>query len=57
MSSKKMEEKAVSLLRAFEGAGKAVSRVTVDGRKIEIVLSNGESCDEFDGIDMRHVQT
>lgn len=52
-----IEQKAVGLLSAFERAGKKVSRVTIDGRKIEIVLSETEHLDEFDGIEMRHGKT
>ena len=39
MSGSKVEEKALRLLTAFENAGKSVSRVAIEGRKIEIVLS------------------
>lgn len=53
-----IEQKAVGLLSAFERAGKIVSRVTIDGRKIEIELSNNpKQRDEFDGIEMRHGKT
>ena len=57
MSATNIEQKALGLLNAFENAGKTVSRVTVDGRKIEIVLSRGKVEDEFDRIDMRHDKT
>lgn len=50
-----IEQKALGLLKAFERAGREVSRVTVDGRKIELVLSKEqENHDEFAAIDMRH---
>ncbi len=57
MSTKQLEQKALSLLSAFEKAGKSVSRITLEGRKIEIVLSKREDTDEFDRIDMRHGKT
>ena len=34
-----IEQNALGLLKAFENAGKPVSRVTIEGRKIELVLS------------------
>ncbi|MBW4974951.1 hypothetical protein KZZ08_15065 [Roseovarius mucosus] len=39
MAPNKLEQSALSLLAAFENAGKSVSRVIVEGKKIEIVLS------------------
>lgn len=57
MASSNLEQRALNLLNTFERAGKSVSRVTIEGRKIEIVLSKGEDADEFDRIDMRHGQT
>lgn len=52
-----IEQKALSLLKTFESAGKSVSRVTIEGRKIELVLRTEQSGDEFDGVDMRHGKT
>jgi len=52
-----MERKALSLLDAFERAGREVSRVIVDGRKIEVVLSSRKPTDDFEGVDMRHDKT
>lgn len=57
MAAGSLEEKALSLLTALENAGRSVSRIAVEGRRIEIVLSTGDSADEFDGIDMRHGKT
>lgn len=57
MSAAGIEQKALGLLKAFENAGKSVSRVMIDGRKIELVLSRAETKDEFEGIDMRHGKT
>lgn len=57
MAGNSIEQKAIGLLSAFEKAGKAVSRVIVEGRKIEVVLASGESADDFDRIDMRHGKT
>ncbi|WP_417241596.1 hypothetical protein [Celeribacter sp.] len=52
-----MEQKAIGVLTAFENAGKAVSRVTIDGRKIELVFFKQDVADEFERIDMRHGET
>lgn len=57
MQVRKLEQQALSLIAALEKAGKAVSSVAVEGRRIEVVLSSGESVDEFDRIDMRHGKT
>jgi predicted metalloenzyme YecM len=57
MPSTKLEQSALSLLAAFESAGKSVSRVIVDGRRIELVLSKEHDADDFDRIDMRHDKT
>ena len=57
MAATTIEKKALGLLNTFEQAGKTVSRVTIEGRKIELVLSKSKETDEFDGIDMRHDKT
>jgi len=57
MPTARIEQRALSLLNAFENAGKAVSRVTVEGKRIELVLSKEREDDEYAGIDMRHDQT
>lgn len=57
MAAGSLEKKALSLLNTLEKAGKSVSRIAVEGRRIEIVLASGESVDEFDGINMRHGKT
>jgi len=57
MSVTKVEQRALILLNTFESAGKSVSRVTIEGRKIELVLSKEQEVDEFEGIDMRHGKT
>ena len=57
MSTCSVEQRALSLLATFEKAGKSVSRVTIEGRRIEIELSKGETEDEFDRINMRHGKT
>ena len=54
MSVTTIEQKALRLLRAFEDAGKTVSCVTVEGRKIEIKLTAAQTIDEFEGINMCH---
>ena len=57
MSGSSIEQKAIGLLKAFERAGKQVSRVMVDGRKIELVLELPKDVDEFEKVDMRHGKT
>jgi hypothetical protein len=57
MATSKIEQSALSLLAAFENAGKSVSRVIVEGKRIELVLSTEHDADEFDRIDMRHDKT
>ncbi|SDW15760.1 hypothetical protein SAMN04488001_0417 [Litoreibacter albidus] len=57
MSTRTLEQKALSLLQAVEKAGKSVASVAIEGRKIELVLSSGENVDEFERIDMRHGKT
>lgn len=57
MSATSLEKRALSLLTTFEKAGKVVRRVTIEGRRIEIELTSGDSQDEFDRIDMRHGKT
>ena len=52
-----IEDQALRLLNAFERAGKSVGRVTIDGKKIELVLADPATADEFDRIDMRHDKT
>lgn len=54
MSTKTIEQKALSLLKTLESSGKSVSGIAVEGRRIEIMLASGESIDEFERIDMRH---
>jgi hypothetical protein len=57
MSATNIEQRALGLLNAFENAGKTVSRVSIDGRKIEIVLTANKKTDEYEGIDMHHGKT
>lgn len=57
MAGSRIEQKALDLLNAFERAGKTVGRVTIEGRKIELVLLRPKEGDEFEGIDMRHGKT
>jgi len=57
MAGSSIEQKAIGLLQAFEKAGKSVSRVMIDGKKIELVLEQSKAIDEFDRIDMRHDKT
>lgn len=57
MSASSIEQKALGLLTAIENTGKTVSRISIDGRKIEIVLAAYIGEDEFEGIDMQHGKT
>ncbi len=57
MAQTTIEEKALRLLNAFERAGRSVGHVTGDGKKIELVLVDPATTDEFDRIDMRHDKT
>lgn len=57
MAAGSLEKRALSLLAALEGAGKSVSGIAIEGRRIEIVLSSGETFDEFEKIDMRYGKT
>ena len=57
MARTKIEQRAIELLNAFEKAGKAVGCVTIEGRKIELVLLRSCDDDEFERIDMRHDKT
>lgn len=57
MSALEIERRALSLLNAFETACRLVSRVTIEGKKIELVLSSGPTADEFERIDMRYDKT
>lgn len=57
MAATTIEKQALNLLKAFERAGKPVNRVSVEGRRIEIVLAAPKEEDDFDRIDMRHGKT
>jgi hypothetical protein len=58
MARANIEQKALGLLKAFESAGKSVGRVTIEGQKIELVLSKSvDDTDEYVGVDMRHGKT
>lgn len=57
MADSTIEKKALRVLAAFESAGRSVSRIVLDGRKIELVISSRDEPDEFERIDMRHDKT
>lgn len=57
MSASAVEQRALSLLNTFEKSGRTVSRVTIEGRKMELVLSSEPTGDEFERIDMRYDKT
>lgn len=57
MARTTIEERALKLLNAFERAGRSVGRVTVDGKKIELVLVDPLTVDEFERLDLRHDKT
>lgn len=48
------EQKAIRLLEALERAGKAVTSVVVEGRRIEVKFDGVQTTDEFERIEMRH---
>ncbi len=52
MAHVKIEDRALRVLAAFERAGKSVGRVTIDGKRIELVLIDPGQVDEFERIDM-----
>lgn len=52
-----IERKALGLVAIFERSGRSVSRVLVDGRKIELVFHEEKPLDDFERIDMRHGKT
>lgn len=54
MPATSIEERALRILKAFENAGRPVSRVTIEGKKIELVLATEQTPDEYAGIDMRY---
>lgn len=54
MAQAKIEDKALRLLAAFERAGKSVERVTIDGKRIELVLVEPGQVDEFERVDMTY---
>lgn len=56
MSATKTHQQALSFLNTLEKAGKSVSRVTIDGRKIMVDLAKPEAPDEFDEVEMRYDQ-
>jgi hypothetical protein len=49
-----IETKALSIIEAFERSGKKVSRVILDGRRIEVELVCVEDQDSFAHFDMRY---
>lgn len=57
MAASSVEQRALALLNTFERAGKTVSRVSIEGKRIELVLAGEQAADEFDRIDMRHDKT
>ena len=57
MSGSSIEQRALSLVNAFEKSGRTVTGITIDGKKIELVLDIVQPIDEFDKIGMRHDKT
>ena len=43
-----LEQKALSLLNAFDRAGKSVSSVIIESKRIEIEIQGRDDSDEFD---------
>ena len=57
MSAVRLEQKAMRMLETLERAGKSVTRVTLEGKRIEFELGAVKDAeDEFEGIDLRHDQ-
>lgn len=54
MAQAKIEDKALRCVAAFERAGKSVGRVTIDGKKIELILVESRQDDEFERVDMKY---
>jgi hypothetical protein len=54
MPGRSVEQRALGLLRVFEAAGKTVSRITIEGKRIELELAKQQDADEFAGLDMRY---
>ena len=48
------EQRAMRLVREFEGVGKSVSSIAIEGGRIEIGFSHPELGDDFDKIEMRY---
>ena len=42
------EQRALRLVREFEGVGKSVSSIAIEGRRIEIGFNHPEVGDDFD---------
>ena len=42
------EQRAMRLVREFEGVGKSVSSIAIEGRRIEIGFNHPEVGDDFD---------
>lgn len=57
MAVTKIEKKALCLLDALERTGRTVSRVSVEGQKIELELVRKDQIDEFERIDLRYDKT
>lgn len=52
MARAKIEDRALRYLAAFERAGRQVGCVTIEGKKIELILIELGEVDEFERVDM-----
>ncbi len=57
MSAVKLEQAAMRFLSELESKGKQVTRIVIEGKRIEFDLAGSDKLDEFERIDMRHGKT
>jgi hypothetical protein len=51
----KIEQQALRMLDDLERRGRSVSRVTIEGKRVEFEFAKSEEgSDEFDGLDMKY---
>ena len=56
-SNQTVEHKAMRLVRMFEGAGKSVKSISIEGRRIELGFDGELPSDEFATVDMCYDKT
>ena len=57
MGHTRIEEKALRLLRTFERSGRIIGRVTIEGKKIELVFAEPDVPDDYERLDFNHDKT